>query len=225
MKTEPLKTVEIGRADQAHYSIIWLHGLGADGNDFVPIAPELKLPQDTKIHFVFPHAPIRPVSLNSGMPMRAWFDLYTLDETGMCDVEGIYEAIANIHQLIDNEIEAGIPSNRIFLAGFSQGGYTALLSGLFYPKKLGGLIGLSTFLWKPEDFEKRLEPANKTTPIFLAHGKNDALLPLHYGDNAAHFFKSEGYNVDYHIYSMAHTVCSEEIEALSRWLQRSFNAV
>ncbi|MBX9587031.1 MAG: dienelactone hydrolase family protein [Gammaproteobacteria bacterium] len=218
--TEILNTVELGAADTAQYSVIWLHGLGADGNDFVPIIPELRLPNIEKIHFVFPHAPIRPVSLYGDMPMRAWFDIYNLSESGPFDVTGINEAIASIHQLIQREIDQGIPSEKIILAGFSQGGFIALLSGLFFPERIAGLIGLSTFLWNTPDFEERLQPQNQRTPIYIAHGSADSLLPLKYGEHAATHLKNSGYDVSFHTYPMAHTVCFEEIESLSFWLQK-----
>jgi phospholipase/carboxylesterase len=222
METESkaLKTVELGHYDEAEYSMIWLHGLGADGNDFVSIIPELKLPDLNKFHFVFPHAPVRPLSLNAGMPMRAWFDLYSLDESGPIDEEGIQEAIKSIHHLIDIEIQHGIKPEKIFLAGFSQGGYIALLSGLFYPKSLAGLIGLSTFIWQTKDFEQRLHLDNQHTPIFLAHGRHDPLVPLKYGEHTDTLLKSKGYNLSLHIYPMAHTVCEQEIKDLSLWISR-----
>lgn len=227
MKMDPtiktLKAVELGQYDRAQYSIIWLHGLGADGHDFVSLVPELGLPNLDSIHFIFPHAPVRPVSLNGGMPMRAWFDLYNLDESGPIDEAGIDEAVASIHRLIDKEIERGIKPENIILAGFSQGGYIALLSGLFYPQRLGGLIGLSTFLWQPRDFEQRRLPNNQQTPIFLAHGRHDTLVPLKYGENTATLLKAKGYDLKFHVYPMAHTVCLEEISALSLWLQGLLN--
>ncbi len=218
--TEILNTVELGTADTAQYSIIWLHGLGADGNDFVSIIPELRMPNIDQIHFVFPHAPIRPITLNGGMPMRAWFDIYNLKESGPFDEAGINEAITSIHQLIQREIDQGIPSEKIILAGFSQGGYIALVSGLFFPERLGGLIGLSTFLWNMPDFEKRIQSQNQHTPIYLAHGSVDPVVPFKFGEHTATHLKNSGYDVTFHTYDMAHTVCFEEIESLSFWLQK-----
>ncbi len=221
--TELLKTVELGTAEKAKYSIIWLHGLGADGNDFAPIVPDLELPNTDQIHFVFPHAPIRPVTFNGGIPMRAWFDIYNLSESGPFDEAGINEAINSVHQLIQREINNGIPADKIILAGFSQGGYIALLSGLFFSQRLAGIIGLSTFLWHTHDFEQRLQSENQHTPIFLAHGSYDPLVLLRFGEHTATYLKNNGYDVNFYTYPMPHTVCLEEIKALSIWLQNLFN--
>lgn len=219
-----LKTVELGNYEQAEYSIIWLHGLGADGHDFVPLVPELGLPNLQKIHFVFPHAPVRPVTLNAGMSMRAWFDIYSLDRSGPIDETGINKAVDWIHQLIADEIQHGIKPENIFLAGFSQGGYVALLSGLFYPQRLAGLIGLSTFLWQPQDYLQRRHPNNQNTPIFLAHGDYDPIVPFKAGEHTATLLKSEGYDVSFQAYPMAHSVCQEEVKALSLWLQQRLSS-
>lgn len=214
-----LKAVELGDYEQAEYSVIWLHGLGADGNDFVSLVPELRLPEPQKFRFVFPHAPVRAVTMNYGLSMPAWFDIYTLNRSGPIDEAGINKAIAEIHRLIDREIAHGIKAENIFLAGFSQGGYIALLSGLFYPQRLAGLIGLSTFLWQPKDHEQRRSASNQQTPIFIAHGSQDTLVPFKSGENTAETLKAEGYDVSFHSYPMAHSVCLEEINALSQWLQ------
>lgn len=219
--TSSLQTVELGSADQADFSIIWLHGLGADGNDFVPLVPELKLPNTDRIHFVFPHAPIRPITFYGGTPLRAWFDIFNLSESGPFDEAGINEAVASIHQLIQCEIDRGIEPEKIILAGFSQGGYIALLSGLYFPKKLAGIIGLSTFLWQTSNFENRMQ--NHSMPIYIAHGSFDPLVPLSYGEHTTAYLKNSGYEVNFHTYPMAHTVCLEEIESLSTWLKKIFS--
>jgi phospholipase/carboxylesterase len=151
--------------------------------------------------------------------MRAWFDLYNLTEAGPFDEVGILESVAAIHQLIEREIAQGIKAENIILAGFSQGGYIALLGGLFYPERLGGIIGLSTFLWRTPSFDERRHPNNQKTPIFLAHGTYDSIVPLKYGEHSVAQLKNDGYEVSFHTYPMAHTVCLEEIETLSRWLQ------
>lgn len=215
-----LETIELGNIDQAQHSVIWLHGLGADGNDFVSLVPELKLPSLERIHFVFPHAPVRPVTLNGGMPMRAWFDIYDLNRSGPVDEAGIQEAVASIHQLIDHEIAQGIKPEHIILTGFSQGGSIALLSGITYPKRLAGLVGLSTFLRQPQNFEDWRQPQNQDTPIFLAHGSQDPIITLQYGEDTAALLKNLGYTTEFHTYPMAHSVCFEEIKDLSRWLQQ-----
>lgn len=215
-----LDTVELGNSGEADYSVIWLHGLGADGHDFVPLVPELRLPASKKIHFIFPHAPTRRVTINGGRSMHAWFDIADLTFSGNVDEAGIAESIASVHQLIDQEIEQGIPAENIFIAGFSQGGYIALLSGLFYPQRLGGIIGLSTFLWQTPHFDEHRQAVNQNTPIFLAHGTQDSGVPYKAGENAARILNERGYEVTFNSYKMGHTVCNEETAAISQWLQQ-----
>lgn len=215
-----LETVELGNAGDAEYSVIWLHGLGADGHDFVPLVPQLRLPAAKKIHFVFPHAPFRRVTINGGRSMRAWFDIANINLSGNVDEAGIAESIASVHHLIELEIEQGIPAENIFIAGFSQGGYIAVLSGLFYPQPLAGIIGLSTFLWQTPQFDEHRQTANQTTPIFIAHGIQDNLVPYQAGENTARLLKERGYEVTFNSYKMGHSVCAEETAAISQWLQQ-----
>lgn len=195
--------------------VIWLHGLGADGYDFEPIVPQLKQ-QDTR--FIFPHAPVRPVTINGGMAMRAWFDIHGLDLESRIDWEGLAAAEQDVVKLINQQIEAGIPANQIYLAGFSQGGALALYTGLRFNQKLAGIIGLSTFL--PIQHPIECNPANADTRFFIAHGRQDNVVPVIFGNMIAQWLQHKGYTVDWHEYQMMHQVCGEEIEDLSKWLKK-----
>ncbi len=219
MSDELLPTVEVGGGDQARYSVIWMHGLGADGHDFEPIVPELRLPTDLAVRFIFPHAPVRPVTLNGGMAMRAWYDIVTLGGGAPQDAEGIAASAAQIHQLIEREGERGVPPERLVLAGFSQGGAIALHTGLRYPQRLAGIMGLSTYLPLADRFVAERHEANAETPVFLAHGQMDPVLDISLGRNSQQTLEQHGYRVEWHEYPMVHQVCFEEIEAISRWLQ------
>jgi phospholipase/carboxylesterase len=200
-------------------SIIWLHGLGADGNDFVPIVPELHLPDRLGIRFVFPHAPVRPVTINGGMSMRAWYDVRNMDLRREEDAESIEESAGIIEQYIAAETAAGIPSGQIVLAGFSQGGAMALHTGLRYPSKLGGVLALSAYLPLPERFLNEAADANKTTPVMMCHGTYDQVIPASAGKQSCEFLKQAGYAVNWHSYPMQHSVCLEEVEEIGNWLQ------
>lgn len=199
------------------YSVIWLHGLGADGHDFVPIVNELKLPDELGIKFIFPHAPVRPVTINGGMTMRAWFDIVTLDIGGPIDEQGIRDSEQFVNSLIDNEIQSGIASDHILLVGFSQGGAIALHCGLRYPKTLGGIVGLSTFLPLYERVHHEANSANQNIPIFMAHGKQDPFVAFQLGELTHNFLTQLGYSVEWHTYDMQHEVCSQEIDDLKSW--------
>jgi phospholipase/carboxylesterase len=200
-------------------SIIWLHGLGADGNDFVPIVPELHLPDRLGIRFVFPHAPVRPVTINGGMSMRAWYDVRNTDLRREEDAESIEESAGIIEQYIAAETAAGIPSGQIVLAGFSQGGAMALHTGLRYPSKLCGVLALSAYLPLPERFLNEAADANKTTPVMMCHGTYDQVIPASAGKQSCEFLKQAGYAVNWHSYPMQHSVCLEEVEEIGNWLQ------
>lgn len=217
-----LETVEVGAGDAARYSVIWMHGLGADGHDFEPIVPELRLPPSLPVRFVFPHAPVRPVTLNGGMAMRAWYDIVTLGGGAPQDTAGIRESSARIEQLISREGERGVPAERIVLAGFSQGGAIALHTGLRHAERLAGIVGLSTYLPAAEQLEEERHPANAATPVFLAHGAMDPVIDISLGRKTLERLTGLGYAVEWHDYPMVHQVCLEEIEAISAWLQRIF---
>lgn len=199
-------------------SVIWLHGLGADGHDFADIVPALEIPNEQAVRFIFPHAPVQPVTLNNGENMRAWFDIYGLDRHSNIDEVGALRATFSIHQLIEQEIALQIASSRIFLAGFSQGGAVALLAGLQFPKALGGIIALSTFLPQLSRLNLDKKTPNHTTPLFIAHGTDDALIPLAHGLATADELKKLGYSVEWKAYPMAHSVCSEEIVDIGRFV-------
>jgi phospholipase/carboxylesterase len=198
--------------------VIWLHGLGADGHDFVPIVPELQLPATPPVRFVFPHARVRPVTLNMGIRMRAWFDIRTLTAEGRADEEGVRESIAVLDKLIAAERAAGIASERIVVAGFSQGGAIALHGALRHPERLAGILGLSCYLPLQATLTAELSDANRRTPILLCHGQFDPVLPMELGVMARDWLRNAGYAVDWKEYPMQHQVCLPEIQDISTWL-------
>ena len=198
-------------------AVIWLHGLGADGHDFVPIVPELGLPADLAVKFVFPHAPVRPVSINNGMAMRAWYDI--TPNMRQQDVAGIRASEQTVLGYLQAEIDAGIPADRIVLAGFSQGGAITLHTGLRFPQALGGLLALSTYVPLPEQFAAEARPERKDTPILMCHGQHDGMLPLQLGQWSRDVLAERGYDVTWKEYPMQHQVCEEEIEDIAAWLR------
>lgn len=201
-------------------SVIWLHGLGANGNDFVPIVEQLNLLDKLKIRFVFPHAPIRSITVNNGMHMRAWYDIAGLDLAQKEDSAGIKNSARMITALIKREQALGIASNRIVLAGFSQGGAMALYTGLRFELPIAGIVALSTYLPLPTTFEAERHQANYATPIFMAHGMFDPVVPLMLGQMSREQLEELGHQVDWHTYSMPHTVIPEEIRDISRFLHK-----
>lgn len=219
MKT-PFETSIVSPRLPAKNTVIWLHGLGADGHDFIDIVPELHLPDDLAVRFIFPHAPIRPVSLNNGLPMRAWFDVHGLTGDARIDAEGIAASDEALRGLIRQEIEQGISPEHIVLVGFSQGGALALYSGLTYPKRLGGILGLSTFLPVHSLTET---PQPKEVPIFIAHGEHDPIVSLTLGQASHAYLMEKGYTVLWKTYPMAHTVCAAEIHDIAIWLKKIFS--
>jgi phospholipase/carboxylesterase len=214
----PLPAIEHETAANPRYSILWLHGLGADGNDFAPIVPELVDPAWPPLRFVFPHAPVRPVTINNGLSMRAWYDIAAFDLNARQDEAGMRASIGEVETLIARERSRGIPSEHIVLAGFSQGGAIALAAGLRHPEKLGGIIALSTYLPLHATLAGERNAANATLPIFWGHGTLDPVVILQRGTDSRDLLQSLGYTVDWHIYPMAHAVCAEEIDDLRHWL-------
>ncbi len=202
----------------AHSSVIWLHGLGADGRDFVPIVPELRLPDPLGVRFIFPHADVRPVTINNGYPMRAWYDITSLSPGGRGDAAGLPESVARVRALIESEHAAGIPPARVVIAGFSQGGAVALHAGLSYPERLAGILALSTYLPVPETLEPRLAAANSDVPILMCHGTLDPVVVPAMGEAARAWLQSRKIPVDWRAYPMQHQVCPAEIADISRWL-------
>lgn len=216
-----LSTVEIKPKSNHLYSIIWLHGLGADGHDFEGIVPELKLKAEANIHFIFPDAPVRHITINGGMKMRAWFDIMELSRSNKVDIPGVYHSSELIDRLIDEERAKGIQSEHILLAGFSQGGAIALHAGLRYPGKLGGIVGLSTFLPTLEQLVSERSAANNDTPLLLAHGIIDSVVPIELGKTTCDQLQSMGYSVTWRDFVMDHAVCGEEID----WIANFINAI
>jgi phospholipase/carboxylesterase len=221
---DTLPTVEHETAADPRCSIIWLHGLGADGNDFAPIVPELVAPHWPALRFVFPHAPVRPVTVNGGMPMRAWYDIAGTAIADRQDADGIRASIAEVDALIAREIERGVPASRIVLAGFSQGGAIALAGGLRHAESLAGIVALSTYLPLHEQLAAERSDANAGVPIFQAHGSADPVVPPALGRMSRDWLAALGYRVDWHEYPMAHQVCAEEIADLRNWLDNRMAA-
>ena len=216
---EQLKTIEIETRPKPSHSVIWLHGLGADGNDFVPIVQELSLPP-LGIRFVFPHAPMRPVTINGGFVMRAWYDIVYQDLVMKEDEPGLRQSQQMIEALIAKEETRGLPMNRIVVAGFSQGGVIALQTGLRQPERLAGVMSLSAYLPLTSTIGKERNAANNDVPIFMGHGVTDNIVPLPLGTASRDRLLKLGYDVDWHQYPMPHSVCAEELEDISAWLAR-----
>ncbi len=221
-----LETIDIATAETPEAAVIWMHGLGADGNDFVPIVRELDLSGCPGIRFVFPHAQTMPVTINGGYVMRAWYDILGMggDLQRREDEAGIRQSQHRIEQLIDREVGRGIPASRIVLAGFSQGCAMTLQTGLRYPERLAGLMCLSGYLPLQASLASERHPANQATPIFLAHGRGDPVVTIDRAETSRELLQSLGYAVDWHEYLMQHSVCAEEIDDIGRWLTRILTA-
>ncbi|AXQ31424.1 carboxylesterase [Solimonas sp. K1W22B-7] len=217
-KHETADAVRLEPDAPADATVIWLHGLGADGHDFVPIVPALGLPPGHRIRFLFPHAKIQPVTINGGMPMPAWYDIPALDRDSRQDEAGLRESEKRIAGLIDAEIAAGIAARRIVLAGFSQGGAITLHLGVRYPQQLGGLIALSTYMPLHQKVQTEIHPESFKTPIFMAHGRFDPVVAFNWGSDSARGLRAAGYELEWHEYAMQHEVCAEEIERIGAWL-------
>jgi phospholipase/carboxylesterase len=215
-----LETIEVETAAKPNAAVIWLHGLGADGHDFEPIVPQLVQRDERAWRFVFPNAPIRPVTINGGMRMRAWYDLKGLDRKATEDLSGFRDTDAQIRQLIAREGARGIPTSRIVLAGFSQGGAVSLYTMPRFPEKLAGVMALSCYLPGGSSFDAERAAANDATPIFMAHGHGDATLPMVMGEQSRDFLKAQGYAVEWHDYPMAHAVCAAEVADIRAFLLR-----
>lgn len=216
-----LETVIIETSQPIQQSVIWLHGLGADGHDFAPIVPELNMPNT---RFIFPHAPHQPITMNNGYEMRAWYDLYGLTLQTKQDEAGMRAMQKEIESLIEAEIAQGIPANKIVLAGFSQGGAMAFFTGLRYTKKLAGILALSTYVSLKEKLANEAIPANKDIPIFMAHGTFDSIITLDTCQVSKKLLEDLGYQVEWHEYPMPHSVCAEEIEDIAHFLKQVFCA-
>ena len=215
-----LETIEVETAVMPNAAVIWLHGLGADGHDFEPMVPEIVHRGERAWRFVFPNAPVRPVTINGGMSMRAWYDLKGLDRKAAEDVAGFRHTDAQIRQLIAREVARGIPTNRIVLAGFSQGGAVSLYTSVRFPERLAGVLALSCYFPRESSFAAERAPGNDATPIFMAHGQGDTVLSLALGTQSRNFLKEQGYRVEWHEYPMGHAVCAAEITDIREFLFR-----
>jgi phospholipase/carboxylesterase len=219
-----LETISHETGPDPRASVIVLHGLGADGNDFVPVARELDLSAIGPVRYVFPHAPVIPVTINGGYAMRAWYDILGADLVQREDEAGLRKSLAAVDALIDNEKAAGVPAERIVLAGFSQGCAMALLTGLRHRERLGGIVGLSGYLPLAATTGAERHAANSATPIFLAHGESDPVIPIARAIASRGALQALGYEVEWHQYPMAHSVCGPEIADLNRWLLARLSA-
>lgn len=216
MSRAPLGCIERTVGGEPRFSVIWLHGLGADGHDFEPIVPELGLAGDYR--FVFPHAPVRPVTINGGMRMRAWFDILALDRHAREDEAGIRESARAVEELIEREVARGIAPRAIVVAGFSQGGALALHVGLRASRPLAGVLALSCFLPLAGTLANEQRAAKADLPIFMAHGTADPIVALELGEASREILEAEGYRVEWHTYPMGHAVCPAEVRDIARWL-------
>lgn len=200
------------------YSVIWLHGLGADGNDFAPLIPQLNLSDHTR--FILPHAPVRPITLNGGFAMPGWYDIVSLDRTAPQDETGIVQSAEIVRALIAQEQQQGIAADHIFLVGFSQGGAMALFTGVTHPERLAGILGLSTYLPIAEKAAELRTDANQLTPIAMVHGTQDDIVPYAFGKKSHMALREWGYDAQWQDYPMAHEVCQPEIAFIAEWLRR-----
>ena len=220
-----LECVEQETGPAPAWTVLWLHGLGADGHDFAPIVPELVRPQWPALRFVFPHAPVRPVTINGGMRMRAWYDIVGMDFATRADAAGIEESVAQVEALVEREAGRGIAAERLLLAGFSQGGAITLAAGIARSRPLAGLIALSTYLpMTPAQAQAALKPEAASQPVFMAHGQFDPVVPYAGGDMSANALRALGFEVEWHRYPMQHAVCAEEIRDLGDWMAARFAA-
>ena len=213
-----LEFVEINPTGETKAVVIWLHGLGDSGHGFAPIVPELKLAPELGIRFIFPHAPVQPVTINGGMEMNAWYDIKSLDMDNRADEAGVIESAALVEQLIEQQIKSGIPSEKIVLAGFSQGGVITLHLAPRLNYRLAGIMALSTYMCAPQKLAQQQHHANAQTAIFMGHGSADDVVPIQAGQHAKQTLEACGYQVSWHQYPMGHNVCFEQIQDISKWL-------
>ena len=219
-----LETVELETRPNPEWAVIWLHGLGADGHDFEPIVPELVARDWPALRFVFPHAPVRAVTINGGMRMRAWYDILGTEIAMRQDEAGVRDSIVKLEKLVERETQRGIPSERVVLAGFSQGGAIVLAGGLRHAGRLAGIVALSTYLPIAHLGDAEFHASNRGTPVFMGHGSADPIVPESLGAMSRDFLRQRGYAVEWHSYPMPHSVCAEEIAHLKQWLGVRFAA-
>lgn len=212
--------IELCPDGEARASIIWLHGLGADGYDFEGVVPMLDLPPDAALRFVFPHAPVQPVTLNGGMEMASWFDIYGIGPDHPQDADGVRASAARVEGLIQRERERGVSSERIVLAGFSQGGAVVLHAGLRSDEPLAGILALSTWLPLADSLEHELRPQRRQTPILMLHGEQDPVVPLHLAERSRQCLQDAGCNIDFLTFGMEHAISAEELQVIGRWMRQ-----
>ena len=215
-----LPAIELETAPGPVASVIWLHGLGADGNDFVPIVPELGLPPARALRFIFPHAPVRAVTINNGMRMRAWYDIAAADLNNRADISGVRQSTDQVEGLIAREKGRGVPAAHIVLAGFSQGGAIALYAGLRHAERLAGILALSTYLVQADRLPAEAAAANRDVPIFMAHGTADPVVRFEWGVASRRALEANGNPVEWHQYPIEHSLCLEEVRAIGAWLAK-----
>jgi phospholipase/carboxylesterase len=220
MSVKVLERITVEPKESATACVIWLHGLGDSGAGFAPVVPVMGLPNNHTIRFVFPHAPERPVTINQGYVMRAWYDIKSMDLHNRADMTGVLESEADIRALIQEQIDAGIPANKIVLAGFSQGGVVGLFSGLRYDQTLAGIMALSCYLPTADKLPTELHAANKNTPILQHHGEQDDVVPMSSGKMAHDLLKAHGYSTAWRAYRMPHSVLPEQLQDIAKWLVR-----
>ena len=223
MTQQLLPCVEINPSTAPDACVIWLHGLGDSGHGFAPIVPELKLPDSMAVKFLFPHASERPITINGGMRMRAWYDIKSLDFESRADLEGVKESAEQVEQLIKAQIESGIKAERIVLAGFSQGGVIALHLAPRFSQKLAGVMALSTYMCEPALLSSEALDVNLETPIMMAHGEQDEVVPVFMGNAAFKTLNECGFKATWQTYTMQHNVCMQELNDISAWLQKLLN--
>ncbi|MBX2825131.1 MAG: alpha/beta fold hydrolase [Gammaproteobacteria bacterium] len=223
MTRKLLDKIEITTGDTIDYCVIWLHGLGASGHDFEPVVPELHLLQRPGVRFIFPHAPVRPITINGGASMRGWYDITSLDfDQREQDIDGTEDSAIAVRDLINDQIAQGVPAEHIILAGFSQGGAVALYTALTHTEKLGGVLALSTYLPLHVQVREKLSAVNTGMPILMAHGTADDVINIRHAESSREVLKQLGIDVEWHAYPIAHSVSLDEIEEVSRWLKRLF---
>lgn len=215
---QELDYIEVETGSEPTAAVIWLHGLGASGHDFEPVVPELGLPEDAAVRFIFPHAPNLPVTINGGMTMPAWYDIKAMDIDRVVDTDQLMQSADAVVKLIEREIEKGIPAEKIIIAGFSQGGAVAYELGLTYPKRLAGILALSTYFATAKTIKP--SPANADTPISVYHGTFDPMVPVSLGVQSVETLKQMGYDPAYQTFPMEHSVCLEEVQDIGRFIRR-----
>ena len=220
MASDLLPAIEIETAPDPNAAVIWLHGLGDDGRGWSEIVPALNVPSTLSVRFIFPHAPVTPVTINNGYPMRAWYDIRKNDFNERADIAGVKQSQTQVEALIARETTRGVTAQRTVLAGFSQGGAIALYAGLRYAERLAGIVALSTYVIAPSALPSEASVANRDVPIFMAHGTQDPVVQFRWGEASRQLLVAAGYNVEWRTYPMPHSAVPEEIDAVAKFLTK-----